>query len=463
MIRINSNAIQVPCHRQNSVKYSCTCYSASRVCNTIATTAAGIKLANLEENDEEMEQEGNQEEEMKQPLARIVLQHRQTQCQYSRGLDFRPLSPRIVLLDTSITNHGGTGEATVGIWVGSADDTKIRLFKNSNDDTSDALVDAEICLNGCAEAGPISFESPVMAIDCLSLPMSSTAAIATIEDQSQEERATPEEGQSASSMCTRGLVDVACQDGTIGFYGYTWSATDLILQCQEECTVVVDGPIVSAHLNVKRDSCTGETTVKAVVGSLCDYAARFYKKLGNSNDDISEIWQGPFMVAEGFETGPDSHEESILVVHVWDDYVALGTFSGRCLLYGKDDTEGKEDYGELYWDCQLPDPIHGICHLPAVANQKERVQLLLTTRRSIHVFQEIPKVYDPERTKRKIELLLSRQRHNASSSALSTISAALRQPEKDLKGPKNDEINDPVNQPVLPTQSDGVEELLKVD
>jgi hypothetical protein len=422
-----------------------------------AAGMAAIKLANLEENDEEMEQEGN-EEQAKQPLARIVLQHRETQRQYSKGLDFRPLSPRATILDSNV-GRGGKGAATVGVWVGSADDTKLRLFKNSNDDTSEALVDAEICLNGSLKTGPISFQSPVMAIDCVSLPGSSTAAVATNEEQSEE--LAPPLGQSAST-CTRDLVAVACQDGTIGFYGYTWSATDLVLHCQEECTVVVDGPIVSVHLNVKGDGCPGQTTVEAVVGSLCGYAARFYKKLGSSGHD-SETWQGPFMVAEGFGTGPDAQEDSILAVHAWDDKVALGTFSGRCLLYGKDGNEGREDYGLPYWDCQLPDPIHGICHLPAVDNQEETVQLLVTTRRSIHVFQETPKVYDPERTKRKVELLLSRQRHNASTSAISTISANLSQPVEDLGESKHEEINGPVDEPGLPTQSDGPERQIKLD
>ncbi|CAB9515037.1 expressed unknown protein [Seminavis robusta] len=459
--------------------------------NNIATNNAATtgKLANLvEEKDEEKDNDQEEEEQNKQPLARIVLQHCQTKRQFSKGIEYRPLAPKIVILQQP---RQESETAVVGVWVGSADDTKLRLFRtpthdctslgaeSSSSSLSSLLVETNIM--GCPvddeeenttttntkALSPISFQSPIMAIDCVSLspheqeqPSTPRAGNLPTLERTEDDFASDDDGEEEQGLVlerpkdhkdtsitdtdTRGLVGVACQDGTIRFYGYSWSAIDNsnTLQCREECTVVVDGPIVSLHLHVhaadsphqaqeqsQDNNNNKDNAVEAIVGSLCGYAARFYKP---SMDVFS--WQGPFMVAEGFGTAMNDpsaadeqdEEDSILAVHAWEDKVALGTYSGRCLLFGRDaatennsKTAHDDDYGMPYWDCQLPDPIHGICPLPTTlattSGSNEAggaMRLLVTTRRSLHIFQEVPREYDPERAKRKLEMLLSHQRQH---------------------------------------------------
>lgn len=112
------------------------------------------------------------------------------------------------------------------------------------------------------------------------------------------------------------------------------------------------------------------------------------------------------MVAEGFATG--AQEDSVLVVHSWGDTIAVGTFSGRCLLYGQISSDDAQDYGHPFLDFQLPESIHGICH---ISSEDCNTLLLVTTRKSVHLFQEIPKVYNPDMAKRILKSLVEmRQR-----------------------------------------------------
>lgn len=212
------------------------------------------------------------------------------------------------------------------------------------------------------------------------------------DDKSEADQAKPKELEECHQLA------VACQDGTIRFLWLYWSPA-LEIQCQEKYTVIVDGPIICLHLNY--DQSRG--LIEAVFGSLCGYAARFLQKTVGKDFD----WQGPFMVAEGFWNLQQTQEDSVLAVHAWDNKVAIGTYSGRCLLYGPTSCNLSNDYGQPFWDCCLPEPINGLCHIPT----KSSVLLLVSTRRSIHVFQEMSKTYCPDMAKRKLEFLLSKTSH----------------------------------------------------
>jgi hypothetical protein len=83
-------------------------------------------------------------------------------------------------------------------------------------------------------------------------------------------------------------------------------------------------------------------------------------------------------------------EESVLVVDIWNNYIAIGTQLGRCLLYA---THDSENYFPV-WQVILPYPVHGISIIKSknVAIDTEgkcSMNLAVTTRRSFHLFDAI--------------------------------------------------------------------------
>ena len=420
-------------NKPSSVRRTKSDGAASTGSGTSSTPAAAKKLADLVEELDGMEQREEEEEEdqeLSQPVARLLLYNRQKSKYFLKGLDFRPLSPCVQVVSPQTTSDDTNNSEQVVVWVGSADDSKIRLFRPPGDDSSDVLVEISLGEKKATAAScggdnqkkkchPFSFDSPVMAIDSLALPpQPGTTNPTTAENVGATENETNQQPDDKVDVHHDNILAVACQDGIIRMIGYTVSA-EYALQSREEYTVTVDGPIISISLHFKRE--TG--TVEAIFGSLCGYVARFLKQIHleplvdvstdgttSSNYDRSRLvgkWRGPFMVAEGFFMHGEVQEDSVLSVHAWEGKVAVGTYSGRCLLYGPFSENEADDYGQPFWDCQLSDAIHGICILPTT---KSSMLLLVTTRKSIHLFQEIPRYYYPDMAQRKLELLWSRRR-----------------------------------------------------
>ena len=367
---------------------------------TSRNSTGGIRatLANL---DEEERVEGSLEQNQ-QPVARLVLIHREKELHYAKSLDFRPLAPCIgslVCKGEHGSNNDSTKEATVGVWIGSADDTKLRFFRAH--DTTGSLVEVPVNaeLNEDNES-PMTFESPIMAIDCLTLPAIKISGTESDPSSITNDGASAEE-QEENQIKYNNLLAVACQDGIVRLIGYS-STLQLEIQCREEYTVTIDGPIVNIILTYKKET----EKVEAVIGSLCGYVARFLKDANLNGKSVKACWNGPYMVAEGFRTG--AQEDSVLVVHSWGDTIAVGTYSGRCLLYAQISSDDAQEYGQPFLDFQLPESIHGICHIPS---DDCNTLLLVTTRKSVHLFQEIPKVYNPDMAKRILKSLVEmRQR-----------------------------------------------------
>lgn len=342
------------------------------------------------------EEEGEDQEEV-EAVAWLVLQHRQDNTRiFSKPLSFRPLSPCLCHLpagDYSSDDDDDDNSSSVGVWVGSADDSQLRLYQVQGE----ALVQVPFQFEG---KDTMKFQTPIMAVSWLGLSSSST----------NKEEETKKEGEASTPISC--FLGVACQDGTVRFLDFTWNRhrtrTNSVALALE-LTVVVDGPIVAMHLARKDDN-----TIEAIIGSLCGYVARFLKTT-NANNNTSNNWQGPFMVAEGFTF--QKQEDSVLSVHCWDDKVAVGTVSGRCLLYGHQHQQQQQggdddDYGLPFWDCKLPAPIHGICPIRLSNAPRDpgthSLLLLITTRRSVHIFQESPQAYNPKKTRRKLGALLAR-------------------------------------------------------
>ena len=254
--------------------------------------------------------------------------------EYTTTLDFRPLSPCLSEFATTET------ESSIGVWVGSSDTVKLHLFEA--DKESKWLTERMIDENETA----FQFSSPVMAIH-----------FRIVEEN---------EG-------SRNCLAVACQDGTIRIITFEYESG--MFTNVRHCQVIVDGPIVCIDIFLSERP--SGTALQVVAGSLCGYATELYVDPHTCECD------GPYMVAEGFWNDAVKAEDSVLAVHTSKDVVSVGTHSGRLLVYGAGsfkEGSNSRDY-RLLWKCQLPYSVHGLCWL------KDTDKILVTTRRSLHVFK----------------------------------------------------------------------------
>eukprot|EP00980_Cylindrotheca_fusiformis_P006620 scaffold1390_cov138-Cylindrotheca_fusiformis.AAC.23 len=146
------------------------------------------------------------------------------------------------------------------------------------------------------------------------------------------------------------VLAVACQDGSIQLIYWKGDLFENLSQYQ----VFVDGPILSLQLYALSES------VEVLVGSLCGYVCRLSR-------------DGPTMVVQGYRNEAIHAEDSVLAVHFGHSYLAVGTHGGRCVLY-------THNTHVQIWECLLPYSVHSIV--------SHGMLLLVTTRRSIHVFRQ---------------------------------------------------------------------------
>ena len=92
--------------------------------------------------------------------------------------------------------------------------------------------------------------------------------------------------------------------------------------------IIVDGPLSSLKLDKNR-----YTPLRVTVGSLCGYVCQL------TYDSNNNSWEGPFIIVQDLWNPTINTEESVLVVDIWNNYIAIGTQLGRCLLYATHDSE----------------------------------------------------------------------------------------------------------------------------
>ncbi len=247
--------------------------------------------------------------------------------EFTKTLDYRPLSPLFCSFSDDCQ----------GVWLGSSDHNELHLF---------------VCRQSSAwqpcDVSPMSefqLTSPVMSIN----------------------------------FCPPNCLAVACQDGTIRII--TFQAFDgLVFSNVSQQQVMVDGPIVC--LSLRSLEANNQWIVTA--GSLCGYAMEW--RVNAEQYNVSN----PAMIAKGFWNGAIVAEDSVMAVCSLDERVLIGTQSGKVLLYGVEhnlNIENKEKtikrQFRLLWQCQLPYSIHGLDFLSG--NDQN---FLVTTRKSIHIFQQ---------------------------------------------------------------------------
>lgn len=303
-------------------------------------------------------------------------------------------------------------DVTVGVWVGSADDAVLRFYVPSGTDPRwlQPIVLPE---------EHFSFDAPVLGLDFHSVRW--TDAVGT------------DGGGGGPAGDGRDVVmhtlAAVCQDGAIQLV--SWTGKGLAFDNLSSTKVIVDGPLVCIRLNFYSET----SLLRAVVGSLCGYVCQLTYDRGAS------AWCGPFMIAEGLHNPGIDAEDSVLAVDVWENYVAVGTQAGRCLLYA---TRDSENYFKA-WEALLPYSIHGIQMVRDSTGGFDQdadddrgtmsgepllaMRLAVTTRRSFHLFQvvkgQVPwrikpsgKRYDPDLAReRLLRILYEVREENAAADA----------------------------------------------
>jgi len=279
-------------------------------------------------------------------------------------LRFRPLSPCLAQWDD-----------TVGIFVGSADDSKLRFYHPPPVNQDGSLPHRRLLLARRSSDGNdgndnddffpkthFEFESPIMGIDFYSNVQLSEYTLAVVG-----------------------------QDGTIQLI--TWSGRGSVNTAGDHeifgtissHQVIVDGPLVSVHIQPRLPP-SGETqddevSLRVVIGSLYGYVCTLTKRRRHG---IQEEWTGPEMIVQGLWNPRIGDEDSVMAVCALEDCIALGTFGGRCLIYQKGSRYNDTQPYRLLWERTLPYSIHGL----ELRNNTENgsFEFWALTRRSLHIF-----------------------------------------------------------------------------
>jgi hypothetical protein len=199
---------------------------------------------------------------------------------------------------------------------------------------------------------------------------------------------------------------------------YSDNDEDTLVTVLCEHTCIVDGPIASVQLTLHATA--DEQHLQLVVASLCGHVCELLYDITSNPTVISQnACRGPYMI--------DDQTDSVLCVCAYNECVAIGTQSGQCRVYERlesSSSSSSREY-ELQWYCQLPYCVHGV-----VLFEKS---LLVTTRRSVHLFQLRRHVYDVDLAKSRLEELMVK--HGVAPIIVSTkASEEGQQPEQPEKG-----------------------------
>jgi hypothetical protein len=357
-----------------------------------------------DENDDDCEEDKNENDQEKQ-------QQQEHHHSSSALLDFRPLCPCVARWkNQSLSRNGGGGgrgddncpsnnndEASnnsnsnnnnkdiVGVWLGSADDATLRFYVPS-------LTEPSSLVSIALPEEHFSVDSPVMALDFCTVHWQDDERneyVVNKNDDNNKENNGSSPTTIATTTTTMHTLAVACQDGTIQLITFRSQQqdsnktnnnnNDIIFVDVTSERLIVDGPLSSLKLDKNR-----YTPLRVIVGSLCGYVCQL------TYDSNNNSWEGPFMVVQDLWNPTINTEESVLVVDIWNNYIAIGTQLGRCLLYA---THDSENYFPV-WQVILPYSIHGITIIKnndAVRDTEGKcsMNLAVTTRRSFHLFAAI--------------------------------------------------------------------------
>jgi hypothetical protein len=291
--------------------------------------------------------------------------HGQTTSHALALLDFRPLCPCVAKWAVSSSSKEQGEETMAGVFVGSADDSLLRFYVPCGSPSS--------LVTKALPEEHFAVDTAVMALDFCAVPWQ--------EDNGDAYAATA----SPPSTLTMYVLALACQDGTIQLISWEKGNDKTLFTNISSHKVIVDGPLVCVRLHY-----SSSTSLRVIIGSLSGYVCQLIYNRDKATSDSAPAWLGPFIVCQGLWNDHLDGEDSVLSLDVCDNYVAVGTQAGRCILYATRD----DNQCVPMWYALLPYSVHGVRILQnsgLSSNPGKNVGMLLsvTTRRSFHLFQAL--------------------------------------------------------------------------
>lgn len=313
-----------------------------------------------------------------------------------RPLNYIPLAIRA----TTLVHKDG--KESVAVFVSGDDDARLHLYMPKEERSASSravgigmqppiiLEEVPISLTStqfleAEEKGQnlLSFSSPIMSIDCLR-SKTSNQCDGDVKEENDDSKPT-------------NYLAMGCQDGTIRVVSYTYNInqsehTLTAVACSD---LVVDGPIVTLDISASSmklapadSSAVPKKTL--VVGSLCGFACAFHQ-----SGDADRPFDGPEEIISNLWCGRIGAEDGVLCVKSicvggrdrLHGCIAIGTYSGRVLVF-EQSNDSSSGY-KLHWSCHLPYPIHAISAADLDGDGVN--EILVTTRRSLHVFSSCSK------------------------------------------------------------------------
>jgi len=290
------------------------------------------------------------------------------------------------------------GTRRVAVFVSGDDDARLHLYMpKEENNASNRAVGISVQTQIALEEVPIfltskdyteeersenllSFSSKIMSIDC---------------SHSESTNECNDDDRSNDDTTPTNYIAMGCQDGIVRVLSYIYEYSN---QNEHAFTVVgssdlaVDGPIVTLDISssMRQSPATDDSSIPQktlVVGSLCGFACAFHQSggadqpFGRPQEIISNLWCGRIGAEDGVLCVKSISVAGRDGLH---PCVAVGTYSGRVLLFER---TGRKSIYKLHWSCQLPYPIHAIS--AADLDGDDVNEILVTTRRSIHVYSTI--------------------------------------------------------------------------
>ena len=324
-----------------------------------------------------------------------------------------------------------------------------------------------------SQSDPLSFSSPIMSMSSL------------VVDFDMDDNEECNEESKSKPLSSLHYLTVGCQDGSVHLLTYcveggTTTEDEPTFTVLQSHRYIIDGPILSIHClfvpNKKQQQQPQQNCgeIHLSVGSIRGYACQFRQDVPSGGWKKKESWsvRGPHMIVPNVSSSRPRRppprfwnsrlqtEDSVTSVHqlvipqcvltttttttTTPVTIVLGTHSGRLSLWetsrpeGSGNGDGESFPFRLLGTYELPLPIHSVA--TADVDGDGLPELMVTTRKTVHMFRFDTVQMTAERTKQRLRRFVENYRNTKTK-------------KNDNDGDNDDDDDDPPNE-TKPTDND---------
>ena len=253
------------------------------------------------------------------------------------SLDFRPSIVHLrelSITSDSIESRDTMRIPTIGIYVASSDDNRLRLYCATRKSLTERY-----------DGGHHSVNTTCFSLTSLSIDRANQDEL----DENPGDNFVFNSSITALDTLGEDKLAVALFDGTIHIMSYLLKHTGSLgcIKCQVQCsTFFVDGPVITLHFGVLNleDICSRTnqqpvSNVFLVAGSLCGFACVLYEKTDwQTSESAAPSYGGPLPIVDELYDPSHGNEDCVTSVHTCcsntaNPMIAIGTQRGRILLF----------------------------------------------------------------------------------------------------------------------------------